>query len=147
MLKIIHRTAGTIALLTIFLFWTSTIVSEVSGDPASVTAVKTAIPWGLLLLVPALAATGATGARLANGRRVGLIGAKFRRMPFIAGNGLLILVPSAFFLAHKATAAEFDTTFYVVQAIELLAGATNILLLGSNMRDGLKLTGRLSRRA
>lgn len=147
MLKIVHRTAGTLALLTILLFWSSTIISEVSGDPASVTTVKTAIPWGLLLLVPALAATGATGARLANGRRVGLIGAKFRRTPFVAANGLLILVPSAFFLAHKAAAAEFDTAFYVVQAIELLAGTANIVLLSLNMRDGLKLTGRLSRRA
>ena len=67
-------------------------------------------------------------------------------MPFIAGNGLLILIPAALFLASKARAGEFDTWFYVVQALELLAGATNITLLGLNMRDGLKLTGRLARK-
>jgi len=37
-------------------------------------------------------------------------------------------------------------TFYAVQALELAAGPVNIALLGLNMRDGLKLTGRLGRR-
>jgi len=50
------------------------------------------------------------------------------------------------FLASKARAGEFDTTFYVVQAFELAAGAANITLLGLNIRDGLKIKGRLSRR-
>jgi hypothetical protein len=72
-----------------------------------------------------------------------LIGAKFKRMPFIAANGILILIPSALFLAFKARAAEFDTVFYAVQALELVAGATNITLLGLNMRDGLKMKGWL----
>ncbi len=43
-------------------------------------------------------------------------------------------------------AAEFDGAFYEVQALELVAGATNITLLGLNMRDGFKLKGRLRRR-
>ena len=66
-------------------------------------------------------------------------------MPFIAANGILVLIPSALFLAFKAKAAEFDATFYAVQALELVAGATNITLLGLNMRDGLRMTGRLRR--
>lgn len=74
---------------------------------------------------------------LAKERRAGLIGAKIKRMPYIAVNGILILIPSAFFLASKASAAEFDTSFYVVQALELVAGAINITLLNINMRDGL----------
>ena len=72
-----------------------------------------------------------------------LIGTKFKRMPFIVGNGLLILIPSALLLASKARAGEFDSLFYAVQGLELVAGATNIALLGLNMRDGFKLTGRL----
>ena len=36
-------------------------------------------------------------------------------MPQIAANGILILIPSAWFLASKARATEFDTTFYAVQ--------------------------------
>jgi hypothetical protein len=31
----------------------------------------------------------------------------------------------------------------VVQAIELLAGATNLMLMGLNVRDGLRTAGRL----
>jgi Na+/H+ antiporter NhaA len=64
-------------------------------------------------------------------------------MPLIAANGILILIPSALFLASKASAGEFDTGFYAAQALELAAGATNIALLGFNMRDGLKMKGRL----
>ena len=56
--KYIHPLAGGIAMLTIAAFWLSTLVVELSGSEAAIIAVKTAIPWGLLLLVPALALTG-----------------------------------------------------------------------------------------
>ena len=112
---------------------------------ATVVAVKTAIPWGFLLLIPALAATGGSGFALASGRRAGLTGAKIRRMPLVAGNGILVLIPAALFLATTARAAEFDRVFYAVQALELVAGAANIALLGLNMRDGLRMAGRLRR--
>ena len=36
------------------------------------------------MLVPALAAAGGSGLALAKGRRVGLINAKLKRVPFIA---------------------------------------------------------------
>jgi hypothetical protein len=145
MLKIIHPVAGAIALLTILTFWLSTIFTELLGSEALVVSVKTAIPWGFLLLIPALMTAGGTGFVLSKGSRAGEIGAKLKRMPFIAANGLLILIPSALFLAAKAHAGDFDTAFYVVQALELLAGATNITLLSLNMRDGLRLKGRLRR--
>jgi hypothetical protein len=146
MIKIIHPVAGALALLTIATFWLSTALSELFASEAIVIAVKTAIPWGFLLLIPALMAAGGSGVALAEGRRAGLIGAKFKRMPLIAGNGVLVLIPSALFLASKARAAELDTAFYVVQALELDAGAVNIALLGLNVRDGLTLKGRLRRR-
>ncbi|MGI6245311.1 MAG: hypothetical protein ACOYJQ_06045 [Pseudochelatococcus sp.] len=143
--KIIHPIAGLIAILTIAAFWLSTAISELFASEATVAAVKTAIPWGFLLLVPALAATGGTGFALAKERRTGLVNAKIKRMPLIAANGMLVLIPAALFLAVKAKASEFDTVFYAVQALELAAGATNITLLGLNMRDGLKMKGRLRR--
>lgn len=145
--RILHPLAGLIALLTIATFWFSTAISELALSETAVIAVKTAIPWGFLLLVPALAATGGSGFFLSQGRRGGLIGAKLKRMPFIAANGLLILIPAALLLASKARAGEFDTIFYVVQTVELIAGATNIALLSLNMRDGLRMTGRLKRRS
>lgn len=145
MTRTIHPVAGAVGLLTIASFWLSTVVSELFGSHALVASVKTAIPWGFLLLIPALAIAGGSGFSLANGAKTGLFGAKAKRMPFIAGNGILILIPAALFLASKAKAGEFDATFYAVQALELIAGATNLALLGLNMRDGLRLTGRLQR--
>jgi hypothetical protein len=143
MTKIIHPVAGAVALLTIATFWLSTALTEMFASQAAVTWIKTAIPWGFLLLIPALGTAGGSGFALAKGRRNGLAGAKLRRMPLIAANGILVLIPSALFLASKARAAEFDTAFYAVQALELAAGAANITLLGLNMRDGLKMRGRL----
>jgi hypothetical protein len=141
--RAIHPVAGTVAILTIATFWLSTALTEVFGTPAAIVAVKTAIPWGFLLLVPALAAAGGSGLVLAKGRRGGLVGTKLRRMPLIAANGVLVLIPAALFLAMKARAGAFDGWFYGVQALELVAGAANITLLGLNMRDGLTMAGRL----
>lgn len=147
MKSIIHPMAGALALVMITTFWISTVLSELLGSQAAVVAVKSAIPWGFLVLIPALAATGGTGFSLASGRRAGLVGAKLKRMPLIAANGVLILIPAALFLASKAKAGEFDTGFQIVQAVEIIAGAANIALLGLNMRDGLKMRGRLRRKA
>ena len=143
MLKAIHPAAGVAALLTITTFWLSTALSELFGSTSAVIAVKTAIPWGFMLLIPALAAAGGSGFALAGSAGDGRIGAKRRRMPIIAANGVLVLVPSALFLAAKARVGEFDLSFDLVQALELVAGAANITLLGLNLRDGLKLTGRI----
>lgn len=146
MIKLIHPMAGALAIVTIATFWISTAASELFGSQVLVVAVKTIIPWGFLILVPALAAAGGTGFKLARGRRAGLVGGKAKRMPLIALNGILVLIPCAFFLAHKAQAGAFDTSFYLVQGLELLAGAANFTLLGLNMRDGLKMKSRLPRK-
>lgn len=140
MIKLVHPIAGMVAILTIATFWLSTIISELSGSHAAIVAVKTGLPWGLLMLVPSLAAVGGSGFAWSKGQRKGLVGAKLRRMPIIAANGILVLIPSALFLASKAEAGEFDTTFYCVQALELASGAINLTLLGLSMRDGLQLS-------
>ena len=143
MLKLVHPVAGALALVIIATFWLSTALTELFGSEAAVISVKTAIPWGFIVLIPALAATGGSGFALARGRRAGLIGAKLKRMPLIAADGILVLVPAALFLAAKARAAELDAGFYAVQMLELVAGLANISLLGLNMRDGLRMKGRL----
>lgn len=144
MLKRLHPLAGLLAMLTILLFWLGTVWSEAFGTVADMVAVKGFIPWGLLVLVPALALTGASGFKLGGGSSDARIRAKQRRMKVIAGNGLLILVPCAFYLAVLAARGELGASFYLVQAIELLAGATNLVLMSLNLRDGLRLTGRLT---
>ncbi|MGX5733620.1 hypothetical protein [Bosea thiooxidans] len=147
MLKVVHPVAGALALLTIVSFWLATVLSELFAPGAVVIAIKTAIPWGLLVLIPALAAAGGSGFALAKGRSGSLAAAKAKRMPLIAANGILVLVPAALFLAWKAGHAAFDGVFYAVQALELAAGAANITLLGLNMRDGLKMNGHIRRRS
>ncbi len=145
--KLIHPIAGAIALLTILTFWTSTVLSELFASHATIATVKSMIPWGFLILVPAMATVGASGMKMGAKWRGKLISAKKRRMPIIAANGILVLIPAAFFLSYKAQLGQFDTTFYIVQVIELLAGATNIALLGLNMRDGLQMTAARRRKA
>lgn len=146
MKRLIHPVAGGLAILTIAVFWIATVTAELSGVDAWVVQVKTAIPWGLLVLIPALAAVGGTGFSLAAGRQGGLIAAKTSRMPVIAANGLIVLIPAALFLAARARAGDFDALFYTVQLVELAAGAVNLGLLALNMRDGFRMTRGLSRR-
>lgn len=146
MIRYIHPAAGALAICTIAIFWLSTALAELFGSPGLIVAVKTAIPWGFLLLIPALIATGGSGFALAKGRKAGLVRVKLKRMPWIAANGILVLIPSALFLASKARAGELDSSFYAVQALELAVGAVNLALLGLNMRDGLKMKGRFRHR-
>ena len=89
-----------------------------------------------------MAATGGTGFALARPRKGNIIEAKKKRMPLIAANGLLVMIPSALFLYTKAASQEFDSAFYVVQAIELGVGLVQLTLMGRNFRDGLRLTGK-----
>ncbi|MCC7083093.1 MAG: hypothetical protein IT530_20695 [Burkholderiales bacterium] len=139
----LHGFFGAVALLCIATFWVSTAISEAFLDLASVTAVKNAILAGMWVLIPAMAATGGSGFSLASSRRGRLVEVKARRMKLVAANGLLVLLPSAFVLASWANAGRFDGAFYALQALELLAGAANITLLALNLRDGLRLAGRL----
>lgn len=138
----IHAFAGALALLTIFGFWASTILSELFGTTDQIVLVKTSILQGMAVLIPALAITGGSGFSIGGKWKSPLISKKKRRMKFAAANGILILVPSAFFLAMRAQALNFDAIFYGVQAIELLAGAANITLLSLNMRDGITFSKR-----
>lgn len=139
-----HRVASAVALVTVATFWLSTVASELSGSIDAVVRVKTLIPWGLLVLVPAMATAGATGFSLTGSRATrGLSGSKARRMRIIALNGILVLVPAALYLAWKAAHGAFDLSFWVVQSAELIAGAANITLMSLNIRDGLKMTGRV----
>jgi len=98
---------------------------------------------GLWIMVPLMAAAGGSGVFLARSRKGRLVDAKKKRMPYIAANGLLVLVPCAIMLNRWAAAGSFDATFYAVQVIELVAGAINLTLMGLNARDGLRMAGRL----
>lgn len=143
MSKKIHLAAGLLATLSIATFFVSTVIVEFFGSHEAVAMVKAWIVMpGLFILVPALAATGGTGVFLAKSRQGRLVEAKKKRMPYIAANGILIMIPCAIVLDRWAAAGVFDLTFYVVQTLELLVGAVNLSLMGMNIRDGLKMSGR-----
>jgi hypothetical protein len=146
MTKKLHLVAGVLATLCIAIFFVSTVIVELFGSALDVARVKALVLVpGLFILVPAIAATGGSGFFMSKTRRGRLVDAKQRRMPFIAANGLLVLVPCAIFLERWAAAGAFGPAFYWLQAAELVAGAVNLSLMGLNIRDGLAMSGRRGR--
>ncbi|MBK1613871.1 hypothetical protein CKO44_10360 [Rubrivivax gelatinosus] len=137
----LHLAAGILAPLCVATFFVSTLIGELLGSPQAVATLKSLIVTpGLWILVPAMAAVGGSGFVRAKARGGRLVDAKRRRMPFIAANGLLVLVPCAIVLDRWAAAGSLDSRFYLLQAVELLAGAANLTLMLLNLRDGLRLT-------
>ena len=144
MTRVAHRVAAMLALLCIATFFVATVLTELFGSHAAVAQLKSLIVTpGLWILIPAIAATGGSGLFLARSRKGRLVRAKQKRMPVIAALGLLVLLPCAFVLNRWAAAGAFDFGFYALQAVELIAGAANLGLMGLNVRDGLRLAGRL----
>lgn len=134
-----HALAGILAFACIACFWLSTLVAELFLDTRAVVWVKQAIPYAFLFFIPLMALAGASGFALGGKGPHPRLQAKRRRMPFIAANGLVILIPAALYLSAKASAGAFDGGFYGVQALELVAGAVNLGLMGLNLRDGREL--------
>jgi hypothetical protein len=143
MKSIVHAFAGTLAMFCIAGFMIATLVSEVFMGPSEIVLVKRAILYSLLLFLPMLVITGGSGFYLAISRVGVLVDQKKRNMRIIGITGLMVLLPSAFFLHHKATAGEYDALFYIFQILEILAGGNNLRLMLDNMIKGLRLAGRL----
>lgn len=138
----IHAIAGVVSFLFIASFWTSTLLSELFLSQSAVVSVKIAITYAFIAFVPCMAATGASGFAMGGKSTFPTLVSKRRRMLIIGLNGLLVLMPAAFYLSFKARAGEFDSWFYAVQGLELLAGATNLFLMGLNIRDGRQMSRR-----
>jgi len=140
-LKRIHPIAGGVATILIALFFTSTIIVEIIGDLELIATLKSFILYGVCFLIPASIAAGVSGFKmLKRPPNAGPLAKKAMRMKIIGGNGLLILLPCAIALDYLASQGDFGTVFITIQAIELIAGAVNLTLMGLNMRDGLSLT-------
>lgn len=146
MKKRVHAIAGMLGLTIIVAFFTSSSLVELFGDHGAVATVKQWIVYGLFLLVPAMAVTGASGRALIGRRRGPRLRVKQRRMIAIAVLGLAVLTPCAVVLRNLSAAGDFGGMFVAIQAVELVAGAVNITLMSLNVRDGMLLTGRIRRR-
>lgn len=122
-----HAIAGGLALLLISTFWISIIVSELIGSKSQIIGVKNAVLYGMFLLIPSLAATGASGFSLAGKWKSRIISTKKKRMKFAAINGIFILLPSAIFLADRAAKMNFDAIFAGVQTLEIIRARSTLL--------------------
>ena len=139
----VHAVASIIGFVVILIFWTSTLWVELYGTHEKIAIVKQSIVLGMIILIPTMATIGGSGFKLMGKRRDPLILAKKRRMMIIGPIGILILVPAAFYLNFLASQGLFGASFQTVQAIEIVAGAVNLTLMGLNMRDGLRASGRI----
>ncbi|MHC5306773.1 hypothetical protein [Bartonella sp. LJL80] len=135
-----HKVGATMTLVILSCFWLATLIAEAYGDQTYITAVKVSIPWGFFILIPAIMMTGITGFKMSGNTKNQVIKAKKRRMPIIAFNGILILIPFALILRNMALNENFHALFWILQAIELIFGALNIILVIANMRAGKALT-------
>ena len=139
----IQRVATFMATLCIITFLLSTLSVEIFGSLESVAKIKSMIVSpGLFILIPAMVIAGATGFSLSKGRKGKLVEAKKKRMPIIALNGLIVLVPAAITLNNWAAVGSFDQVFYSVQVLEVIAGTVNATLMIKSILDGRKLTRR-----
>lgn len=136
----LHPVAGGLALLSVAGLLATVAAVELSGSAEALIATRVRLPWVLVVLVPAMAATALSGARVAGRRRDPRVAAKRRRARWAAANGLLVLVPAVLWLAWKAGRGELDAGFAAVQGLELVAGLVNLVLLGASARDGLSLS-------
>lgn len=143
-LRKVHLISSLGATLVIALFFCATIIVELLGSHLEVARIKQLIVMpGLWVLVPLVASAGITGNLMTRGRRGRLLRTKKMRTAIIAVMGLLVLVPAALTLDWLASRGSFGGLFYAVQGLELLAGASNLTLMGLNIYDGLRLSGRM----
>ena len=136
-----HLVATAVALLTIFSFFTASLYAEWVGEARLIVATKTAILYGLPLMMVAMPTLAITGNALAGNRSSSLIQRKRQRMKVVVINGVTLIM-LAFFLFWRAQAGQLDAWFNVAQGLELLLGATNFTLLGLNVGTGRMLSGK-----
>ncbi|MEC4727346.1 hypothetical protein HWQ46_17500 [Shewanella sp. D64] len=137
----LHLLAAITAILCIASFFSFSLLGEIFGSHAFISQIKSSIVFpGLFILIPAMAITGITGNLLAKGNKGKVIKQKQLRIKIVAANGILILLPAALVLNHWAQAGQFDLSFYLLQAVELITGATNLYLLTKNAMAGRRLT-------
>lgn len=139
MMRYIHMCAALLSAIILASFWTSTLIAELFLSSAKVATVKFVIACALFFFVPLIMATALTGFTMGGQARHPMLNRKRRRMKFIAINGLLILVPCAILLSVRARDGVFDSVFIAIQTLEIVAGAINLILIGLNIRDGIRL--------
>jgi hypothetical protein len=145
----VHLAAGIVSALATILCFSSSAVSAYLGRHPAVANLRGAtLTLESFLVIPAIALTAACGFVLSRRRqRDPAVIRKKRRTSITLANTLLILLLIAVLLERWVSVGAFHAGFRFAQAIELLVGGVNVILMGLNFRDGLLLAGRLERRS
>ena len=145
-LKNIHKFAATLAFLLIASFLTSTIIADLLSTPEKIAQVKNTILIFIPGLILAMMITGLSANKLYPAAMAGVFKIKQRRMKVAAINGTLILLPAAIMLAKWSALGQFNGLYWAVQVLEIIAGITNLAMIGLNIHDGIRL-GRNAKKA
>lgn len=140
----IHIFFELICLVSIPIFFLSSVFSELYGNEYLIQIVKRNILYSMIYFIPCIMLTGITGGLMGRLHPKELTVNKKYRMKLIALNGLFFLLPSAFYLSHLANIKNFGTSFYIFQSVEFIAGITNFILFLLNFIEGIKLSRSLS---
>ncbi len=142
----IHAVASLLALLTVFTFFTSTVIIEITSSVEQIAGLKERIFFALPLMLLTMPVVGLSGKKLAGRSKSPIVNRKMKRMKLVAINGMLLII-LATLLYVLSRDLQLGTTFYLLQGLELLLGGVNISLMILSVRDGMLLSGRLKRRS
>lgn len=133
-----HLIAAVLVLAILTSFWGAIVISDFFLDQDALAVVRQGIVYALIVLIPAMIAVKVTGSKLGKPRIETdvRIQNKKKKATLMAVNGVLIMVPAAFFLNYKASIGEFDMVFRVVQVIELLVGSFQYYFVVTNFKVG-----------
>lgn len=145
-LKNIHKVAAILAFLLITSFLTSTIIADLLATPEKIAQVKNTILMFIPILILAMIATGLSAKKLYPSAVTGKFKLKQTRLKVAAINGTLILLPAAVVLAKWSALGQFDGLYWTVQILEVIAGMTNLTMIGLNIRDGIRLGVKAKKR-
>ncbi|MCG8307422.1 MAG: hypothetical protein MI975_08525 [Cytophagales bacterium] len=141
----IHLISTVTAGLTIFSFFTATIISEVVNDTQLILTVKEKILYALPILLISMPSVGISGVKLTGRYKSPLHVTKLKRMKIIAFNGILLIL-LAIYLYVNSRDGVFGRLFWAAQTLELMLGAANLFLIARNIRAGFILKGRYRER-
>ena len=140
----VHLIATIIAATTIATFFTVSLIAEIRGDEFFIKSVKAFILYALPIMIVSMPALAITGNKLAGQSKNHLVNLKKNRMKFIMINGI-VLVSLAIFLYYRSHFQRIDSVFLAFQIAEFIFGLTNLTLISLNARNGMQLSGRLSK--
>ncbi len=141
----LHATAAVAALFIISTFFVFSLVVEILGHLFWIKTAKTVILCAMPLLLIAMPTVAITGNKLAGNSCHPSILFKQRRMKFIVMNGM-VLVSLATYLYYRAHYQAVDDIFFYIQLTEFALGFVNLVLMVLNIKEGLKLSGRMEKR-